>query len=96
VTAPTAANIALADQVLAYLAGQAPLPVSTPVIHAALQGPPCRWPHDECRHRHVDYLALYRVLCRLAQTGQVEKWDPAEDRRTCLWRRLTLPPAVDR
>jgi hypothetical protein len=81
----------LRGQILAILDGHSPLPVSTPVIHAALQ-PPCDgWPHTTCRDRHVDYTAVYRTLNRLARAGQVEKWPPGEDRRTCLWRQLTVP-----
>jgi hypothetical protein len=83
----------LTDQVLAYLDAEAPLPASTPAVHAALQGPCDGWPHTACRYRHVDYTEVYRVLTRLARAGEVEKWAPSEDRRTCLWRRLTAPPA---
>jgi len=89
--ARTARNVHLADQILAFLADQSPLPASTPAIHAALQ-PPCDgWPHTACRDRHVDYTAVSRTLNRLARAGQVEKWPPSDDRRTCLWRRLTVP-----
>ena len=84
-------NVNVAGEILAVLAGQSPWPVSTPVIHAALQ-PPCGgWPHTACRDRHVDYTAVYRTLNRLARSGQVEKWPPVDDRRTCLWRQLTVP-----
>jgi hypothetical protein len=90
-TALTARNVHLADQILAFLADQAPLPASTPAIHTALQ-PPCDgWPHTACRGRHVDYMAVYRTLNRLARGGDIEKWPPSDDRRTCLWRRLTVP-----
>lgn len=83
-----ARNVHLTDQILAVLAGQSPLPVSTPVIHAALQ-PPCDgWPHTACRDRHIDYTAVYRTLNRLARAGKVEKWPPRDDRRACLWRLL--------
>ena len=72
-TALTARNVHLTDQILAFLADQSPLPASTPVIHAALQ-PPCDgWPHTSCRGRHVDYMAVYRTLNRLARSGQIEK-----------------------
>ncbi len=85
-TALTARKVQLTDQILAVLAGQSPLPVSTPAIHAALQ-PPCDgWPHTACRGRHVDYTAVYRILNRLARAGEVEKWPPRDDRRACLWR----------
>lgn len=87
-TALTARNIALADQILAVLSAEAPLPVSTPAIHAALS-PPCDgWPHTACRDRHVDYMAVYRILARLARAGEIEKW-PVGEMRYCLWRRLT-------
>jgi hypothetical protein len=90
-TARAARTVHLADQILAFLDGQSPLPASTPVIHAALQ-PPCDgWPHIGCRGRHVDYTAVYRTLGRLTRSGEVEKWSPSEDRRTCLWRRLSVP-----
>lgn len=80
-----------AGEDLAILASQAPLPVSTPVIHASLQ-PPCEgWPHTACWDRPVDYTAVYRTLNRLARAGQVEKWPPGKDRLTCLWRQLTVP-----
>lgn len=90
-TALTGRNVHLTDQILAVLADQAPLPVSTPVIHAALQ-PSCDgWPHAACWGRHVDYTAVSRILNRLAHVGEVEKWLPCDGRRTCLWRRLTVP-----
>lgn len=89
--AQTARNVHLAGKILAVLDGHSPLPVSTPAIHAALQ-PPCDgWPHIACRDRHVDYTAVYRTLNRLARAGEAEKWPPGDDRRTCLWRRLTVP-----
>jgi hypothetical protein len=88
-SALTARSVHLTGQILAFLDGQSPLPASTPVIHAALQ-PPCDgWPHAACRGRHVDYMAVYRILERLARGGEVEKWPPCDERRTCLWRRLT-------
>jgi hypothetical protein len=87
----TARNVHLTDQILAVLADQSPLPVSTPAIHAALQGPCDGWPHTSCWGHHVDYTAIYRILTRLTRAGEVEKWPPTEDRRSCLWRRLTVP-----
>ena len=88
-TALTARNIHLTDQILAVLAAESPLPVSTPALWAVLQ-PPCDgWPHATCRDGHVDYTAVYRILTRLAKAGEVEKW-PAGEMRYCLWRRLTI------
>lgn len=90
-SALTARNVHLTDQILALLAEQSPLPVSTPAIHDALS-PPCDgWPHTACRDRHVDYMAVYRILNRLARAGEVEKWSRLEDRRACYWRRLSIP-----
>jgi hypothetical protein len=87
----TARNVALTDQILAVLTGQSPLPVSTAAVHAALS-PPCGgWPHTDCWERHVDYTAVYRMLCRLSRLGEVEKWAPDADRKACLWRRLSIP-----
>jgi hypothetical protein len=86
----TARNIALTDQILAYLAEQAPLPVSTPQVYEALS-PPCDgWPHKTCWDRHLGYMAVYSVLQRLHRRGEVEKWPRMEDRRACYWRRLTI------
>lgn len=85
---PSARTLALQDQILAYLDTEAPLPVSTPAVHAALS-PPCDgWPHTRCRHTHLMYTHVYQALCRLARAGEVEKWPPSEDRKACLWRRL--------
>ena len=49
---------------------------------------PDGWPHTACRDRHVDYMAVYRILARLARAGEIEKW-PVGEMRYCLWRRLT-------
>src|SRR5262245_8196511 len=88
-TALTARNVHLTDQILAVLTDQSPLPVSTRTIHAALQ-PACDgWPHTACWDRHVDYAAVYRILNRLARCGEVEKWPPVDRRPSCLGRRLT-------
>jgi hypothetical protein len=85
VTARTAANVALADQVLAALAEEYPLPISTPALHAKLR-PPCHgYPHTGCPG-HLDYTALYRQLCRLARRGEVERVE-FDDMRAVYWRR---------
>ena len=90
-TALTARNVHLTDQILAILADESPLPVSTMALHARLN-PVCGgWPHTECWDRHVDYSAVYRMLNRLARLGEVEKWPADGDRRCCYWRRLTIP-----
>jgi hypothetical protein len=88
-TAARVRNVHLTGQILAFLADQSPLPVSTGVIHGALQ-PACEgWPHTRCWESHVDYSAVYRILNQLAARAEVEKWPPSDDRRSCLWRRLT-------
>lgn len=87
-TALTARNIALTDQILAVLADESPLPASTMAVYAKLNGSCEGWPHAACRDRHVDYGAVLRILNRLARHGDAEKWPVDSDRRCCLWRRL--------
>jgi hypothetical protein len=93
----SARMVALTDQILAALDEESPLPVSTVALWRKLS-PPCDgWPHTACRDRHLDYTAVYRALCRLARLGEIEKWAPDSDsgRRSCLWRRLTIPEDGD-
>ena len=66
-------NVARTDQITAYLADQAPLPVSTGQIIDALG------------LRGYD-TTVNRLLNRLAVRGEIEKWPASPDRRSCLWR----------
>jgi hypothetical protein len=78
VTALTAQNVHLTDQLLAALADEGPLPVST----SALLG--------KLGLRGYQNTVL-RLLNRLARLGEIEKWPPDGDRRCCYWRRLSIP-----
>lgn len=85
-TALTARNIALSDQILAVLASEGGLPISTAALHAKLR-PPCDgWPHTRCWERHLDYATVYRLLNRLAKRGDVERI-AVEGMRSLYWRR---------
>ena len=74
-TAMTAQNIHITDQLLAALADEAPLPVST----SALLGKLGLRGYDN---------TVNRLLNRLAKRGQIEKWGPMGDIRCCYWRSL--------
>lgn len=90
-TAMTARNVALTDQILATLANEWPLPISTPELWRKVS-PPCNgWPHTECWPRHVDYSAVLRILNRQARQDVVEKIR-LEDMRCCYWRKW--PPCT--
>ena len=85
-TALTARNVALSDQILAALAGEGGLPISTVALHAKLS-PPCDgWPHTDCWDRHLDYGTVLRLLNRLAKRGEVEKIE-VDGMRSRYWRR---------
>lgn len=60
------------DQITAYLAGQAPLPVSAGQIIDALS----------LRSYET---TVNRPLNRLAGRGEMEKWAASPDRWSCLW-----------
>jgi hypothetical protein len=82
-----ARNVALTDQILATLADESPLPISTMALWRKMS-PPCDgWPHTECQDRHLDYAAVLRILNQLAKRGEVEKFR-LEDMRCCYWRRF--------
>jgi hypothetical protein len=82
----TARNVALTDQILATLADESPLPISTTALWRKMS-PPCDgWPHTECWDRHLDYAAVLRMLNRLARRGGVEKIR-LDGMRSCYWRR---------
>ena len=90
-TALTTRNVALTDQILAALADEGGLPISTSALHARLS-PPCGgWPHTDCWDRHLDYATIYRLLNRLAKRGEVEKIR-LEDMRSRYWRRWVQEP----
>jgi hypothetical protein len=69
----TSENLARTDQITAYLAAQAPLPVSTGQIL------------DTLGLRGYDG-TVNRLLNRLAKRGEIEKWPASEDHRSCYWR----------
>jgi hypothetical protein len=75
VTALTARNVALTDQICAALDDEWPLPVSTLALNAKLG-------HAGYQN-HADVL---RILNRLAKAGEVEKIR-LEDMRSCYWRK---------
>ena len=80
----SSANVALTDQVLAGLAEQGGLPISTPALWELLR-PPCEgWPHAGCAP-HLDYMAVYRILVRLAKRGEIERIK-LDDMRPLYWR----------
>ena len=84
-SALAARTVALTDQVLAALAGESPLPISTSALWRKLSPPCAGWPHTTCLP-HLEYRAVLRVLNRLADRGEVEKIR-LEGMRSCYWRR---------
>lgn len=61
------------------LDAEAPLPASTPTLAARL-----------CLTSNSEYATVLRLLNRLHQLGEAEKW-PAGENRWCAWRRLGGP-----
>jgi hypothetical protein len=93
VSALTARNVALTDQILALLDAESPLPASTPELYRKLGRVPLPyWRQDEQPADPVYYSEFYRMLARLARLGEIEKWAPDADRRACYWRRLGGSP----
>jgi hypothetical protein len=90
-------SIAITDQILATLAADAPLPVTTNHVWRTIS--PYR-PRSERllasidSGQYVPYSEVLRLLNLLARRGEIEKWPANEDRRSCLWRWLTIPEEV--
>jgi hypothetical protein len=88
VSALTARNVALADQILALLEGE-PLPVASGDLYRKLGRVPLPyWCQEDQPADPVYYSEFYRMLTRLGRLGEVEKWPASGDRRCCYWRRL--------
>jgi hypothetical protein len=90
-------SIAVTDQILAILAEESPLPVPTGVLWRKLSPMPATV-RERCEAidsgRVVLYSETLRLLNLLARRGEIEKWPASEDRRSCLWRRLTIPEEI--
>jgi hypothetical protein len=85
-TAMTARNVHITDQLLAVLADE-PLPVPTSYLLGKL---------DLRGYQNT----VLRLLNRLTKRGEVEKWAPAgpllSDTKCCYWRRLSPVEAAER
>jgi hypothetical protein len=92
-------TVALTDQIMATLAAEGGLPISTPELWRKIS--PHR-PRAERRAaavageyvpRPVSYSNMFRLLGELAASGDVEKITVPE-MRACYWRRWPSPEAV--